>query len=71
MKNKRENEKYEERNDKTGIINLPHTVMMLTCAEVQTAPQRCSSSLSFSLPSHSKYLKSLINKFRDDIKKTS
>jgi len=26
MKNKRENDKNEERNDKTGIINSPHAV---------------------------------------------
>jgi len=34
---------------------------------MQTAPPRCSSSLSFSLPNDYKYFTSLINNFRDDI----
>ena len=34
-----------------------------------TSPQRCFSSLSFSLPKHSKYLTYLIKNFRDDIQK--
>jgi len=69
MKSKRENEQDEERKDKTGIITSPHTIktIMLIHAEIQTAPQKCSSSLSFSLPNHSKYFTSLIKKFRDDI----
>jgi len=69
MKTKRENEKYKERKDKTGIITSPHAVktIMLTCTKIQTTPQRYSSSLSFSLPNHSKYSTSLIKKFRDFI----
>ena len=69
MKTKRENEKDKERNDKTGINTSPHTVktIMLTCTKIQIAPLRCSSSLSFSLPIHSKYLTSLTKKLRDDI----
>jgi len=71
MKTKRKNEKDEERKDKMGIITSPHAVktIMLTCTKLQTAPQRYSSYLSFSLLNHSKYSTSLINKFRDDIHK--
>jgi len=53
-KTKSENERENEGQDNTGII---------------TSPQRCFSSLSFSLPKHSKYLTYLIKKFRDDIQK--
>jgi len=69
MKTKGENEKYKERKDKTGINTTPHVVktIMLTRIEIQTTPPRCSFSLSFSLPNDSKYLTSLIKKFRDDI----
>jgi len=71
MKTKRENIKDEERKDKTGIITSSHAVkiIMLTRTKIQIAPQRYSSSLSFSLPNHYKYLTSLIKKFRDDIHK--
>jgi len=70
MKTKRENEKDKERKDTTGINTSPHVVktIMLTRAEIQIAPP-ISSSLSFSFPSHSKYLTSLIKKFRDDVQK--
>jgi len=51
---KSENERKNEGQDNTGII---------------TSPQRCFSSLSFSLPKHSKYLTYMIEKFRDDIQK--
>jgi len=53
-KTKSENERENERQDNTDII---------------TSPQRYFSSLSFSLPKHSKYLTYLIKKFRDDIQK--
>ena len=53
-KTKSENERENEGQDNTGII---------------TSPQRCFSSLSFSLPKHSKYLTYLIKKFMDDIQK--
>jgi len=55
--------KDEERKDKKGIITSPHTVktIMLIRKKIQTAPQRYSSSLSFSLPNHSIYSTSLIN----------
>jgi len=53
-KTKSENERENEGQDNTGII---------------TSPQRCFSSLSFSLPKHSKYLTYLIKKFKDDIPK--
>jgi len=41
---------------------------MLTHTKL-TAPHRYTSSFSFSLPKHSKYLTSLIKKFRDDLQK--
>jgi len=65
--------KDKERNDKTSINTSPHTVKttMLTHTKIQTTLPRCFSSLPFSLPIHSKYLISLIKKFRDDIKKPS
>jgi len=71
MKTKRENEKDEERKDKTGIITSPHAgkTIILTHTIIQTTPQSYSSFLSFSLPNPSKYLSSLIKKFRDDIYK--
>jgi len=53
-KTKSENERENEGQENTGII---------------TSPQRCFSSLSFSLPKHSTYLTYLIKKFRDDIQK--
>jgi len=73
MKTKRENEKDKERNDKTSINTSPHVVktIMLSRTYIQTAPPRCSSSLSFSLPIYSKYLTSLIKKFMDEIQKPS
>jgi len=58
-KTKRENEKEEESN--TGLILLTRTKI--------TAPTRYTSSFSFSFPNNSKYLTSLIKKFRDDLKK--
>ena len=71
MKTKRENKKNKERKDKMGINTSPPFVktIMLTRTKIQTAPPRCSYFLSFSLPNHSKYLTSLIKKFRDDIQK--
>jgi len=71
MKTKRENEKDEEKIDKTSIIISPHVVktIMLTRTKIQIVPHRYSSSLSFSSPNHFKYLTSLIKKFRDDIQK--
>jgi len=53
-KTKSENERENKGQDNMGIT---------------TSPQRCFSSLSFSLPKHSKYLTYLIKKFRDDIQK--
>jgi len=67
MKTKREN---EESKIKIGLIISSHTVktIMLTHTKL-TAPPRYTSSLSFSLPNHSKYLTSLKKKYRDDIQK--
>ena len=55
---------------KTCLIISSHAVktIMLTRTKLNVPP-RYTSSLSFSLPNHSKYLTSLIKKFRDDIKK--
>jgi len=53
-KTKSDNEREKEGQDNTSLI---------------TSPQRCFSSLSFSLPKHSKYLTYLIKKFRDDTQK--
>jgi len=65
MKTKRENEK-----DKLGNNTSPNTskTIMLTRTEMQTAPPRCFSSLSFSLPSNFKYLTSWIKNFWDENK---
>jgi len=67
IKNKRENEKDRERKDKSGHYISPYTAktIILTRVGTQTAPPRCSSSLSFSLPNKSKYLTSWTNKFLD------
>ena len=54
IRTKSENEKENEGQDNTTII---------------TSPQMYFSSLSFSLPKHSKYLTYFIKKFRDDSKK--
>jgi len=69
MKNKRENEKDKERKDKSGHNISPYTAKTITLTRVgmQTAPPRCSSSLSFSLPNKSKYLTSWTKKFWDEI----
>jgi len=53
-KTKSENEREKEGQDNMGLI---------------PSPQRYFSSLSFSLPRHSKYMTYLIKKFRDDILK--
>jgi len=68
MKTKRENEKIEE--SKMGLIISSHAIktIMLTHTKL-TAPLRYTSSFRFSLPKHSKYLTSLIKKFRDDLQK--
>jgi len=60
MKNKRENEKDKERKDKPSqkISSYTTKSIMLTRALLQTAPPRCLSSLSFSLPNKSNYLTS-------------
>jgi len=58
-KAKRENEKEE--GSKAGLI-------LLTCTKI-TAPLRYTSSFSFSFPNNSKYLTSLLKKFRDDLQK--
>ena len=64
-KTKRENEKDKYRKEKPGNNTSPHTTktIMLTRTKMQTAPQKCSSSLSFSLPNKSKYLTSCTKKF--------
>jgi len=69
MKTKRKNEKGEESKIKISLMISSHVVktIILTCTKIQTIPHRYSSSLSFSSPNHSKYLTSLIKKFRDDI----
>jgi len=69
-KTKRENEKVEESKIKTDLIISSHAVktIMLTRTKLTVFP-RYTSSLSFSLPNHSKYLTSLIKKYRDDIQK--
>ena len=56
-KAKKENEKEEE--SKVGLILLTRTKI--------TAPPRYTSSFSFSFPNNSKYLTSLLKKFRDDL----
>ena len=61
IKTKIENEKEEE--SKTGIILLTHMKI--------TVSPRYTSSFSFSFPNNSKYLTSLIKKFRDDLQKPS
>jgi len=68
MKNKRENEKDKERKDKLGhnISTYTAKTIMLTRAGLQTAPPRCSSSLSFSLPNKYKYLTSWTKKLWDE-----
>jgi len=69
MKNKRENEKYKERKDKTDHNISPYTTktIMLIRVGTQTAPPRCSSSLSFLLPNKSKYSTFWTTKFWDAI----
>jgi len=54
LKTKSENEREKEGQDNMGLI---------------PSPPSCFSSLSFSLPKHSKYLTYLIKKFRDGIPK--
>jgi len=73
MKNKREKEKVKERTDKSGRNISPYTAkrIMLTSVGMQTAPPRCCSSLSFSLPNKSKYLTSWTKKFWDAIQTPS
>jgi len=70
MKNKRENDKEKERKDKPShnISSYTTKSIMLARAMVQTAPPRCSSSLSFSLPNKSNYLTSWTKKFWMNIK---
>ena len=60
MKTKRENEKEKERKDTPShhISSYTTKSIMLTRAMLPTAPPRCTSSLSFSLPNNSKYLTS-------------
>jgi len=55
MKTKRENEKEEERKEKTSIIISPRATktIMLTRMKIQTITQ-VSSSFSFSSPTHTK-----------------
>jgi len=69
MKNKKENEKDNEGIDKPDYNISPYTAktIMLTRVGLQTAPPRCSSSFSFSLPNKSKYLISGTLKFWDEI----
>jgi len=69
MKNKRENEKDKKGKDKSGhnISHYTTKTIMLTRAGTQTAPLRCFSSLSFSLPNKSTDLTSLTKKFWDAI----
>jgi len=54
-----------------GFIISSHAVkrIMLTRTEL-VVPPMYTSSLSFSLPNHFKYLSSLIKMFRDDIQKS-
>jgi len=68
MKNKRENERKKERKDKSSYNISCYTTksIMLTHAMLQTAPPRCSSSLSFSLPNKTNYLTSWTKKFWDE-----
>ena len=56
---KKENEKEEE--SKVGLILLTYTKI--------SAPPRYTYSFSFSFPNNSKYLTSLLKKFRDDLQK--
>jgi len=58
-KAKKENEKEEE--SKVGLILLTPTKI--------AAPPRYTSSFSFSFPNNSKYMTSLLKKFRDDLQK--
>jgi len=69
MKKKRENEKDKERKDKPGHNISPYTTktIMLTRVDLQTAPTRCSSSLSFSLLNKSQYLTYWTKKLWDEI----
>ena len=68
MKNKRENEKEKERKDKSGhnISSYTTKSIMLTRAMLPTAPSRCPSSLSFSLPNKTNYLTSWTKKYWDE-----
>ena len=61
--------KDKERKEKPGNNISPQTAktIMLTRAETQTAPTRCSSSSYFSLPNKSKCLTSWTKKFWDAI----
>jgi len=54
LKTKSANEREKEGQDTKGLI---------------LSPQRCFSSFSFSFPNNSKYLTSLIKKFRDDLQR--
>jgi len=68
MKNKRENENEKERKDKPShkISSSTTKLIMLTRAMLPTAPPRCPSSLSFSLPNKSNYLTFWTKKFWDE-----
>ena len=67
MKNKRENEKEKEKKYKPShkISSSKTKSIMLTRFMLPTAPPRCPSSLSFSLPNKSNYLTSWTKKFWD------
>jgi len=67
MKNKRENEKEQERNDKPShkISSYTTKSIMLTRVMLQITPPRCPSSLSFSLPNKN-YLTSWTKKLWDE-----
>ena len=68
MKNEKENGKEKERKDKPShkISSYTNKSIMLTCVMLQTAPARCPSSLSFSLPNKSNYLTSWTKKIWDN-----
>jgi len=68
MKNKRENVKEKESKDNSNhkISSYTTKSIMLTRVILQTAPLRCHSSLSFSLPNKFNYLTSWKNKIWDE-----
>jgi len=68
MKTKRENDKEQERKDKSShkVSSFTTKSIMLTRAMLQIAPPMCPSSLSFSLAKVSTYTPSWLKNVRND-----